>query len=286
MSVAGTWEAENGDAEGRRSGSSASLKDGPWGKGSKEDEQNLYAAPPIRKEPWRLSHLMILIVVVAVLLWVWVTLGMLSILFGVLGAIVLAITIAFVAGRMRATRRDALLSILAIAADRDVPLAPAVAAFADQFGGRSQRRVLNVAAEIHGGTLLAEALERPRAWPRAMRSSWPGSARRPGCSPGRCGWPARTRAVAGRRVVGHRLAARLPARVDPDRPGHLGIHPVFVVPQLEAIFTDFRHPLAADHDLDHQPFALALLQCADRDVDRPGRGRMRPLSPVLVRRAG
>jgi type II secretory pathway component PulF len=243
MPGAGPWEAENGDAEGRRSGSSSALKDGPWGKASKEDEQSLYAAPPIRKEPWRLSHLMILIVVVAVLLWVWVTLGMVSILFGALGAIVLAITIAFVAGRMRATRQDALLSILSIAADRDLPLAPAVAAFADQFGGRSQRRVLNMAAEIHGGTPLAEALEQP-----------PRIASRDAILMARIGQETGLLARALRLAGGARAAQVAAWSAIASRLGYLlaliliaqgisGFHLYFFLPKLEAIFVDFRVPL-------------------------------------------
>ena len=45
------------------------------------------------------------------------------------------ITAGFVVARLRTSRQDALLSLLAIAAERGMPLAPAVAAFADQFRG-------------------------------------------------------------------------------------------------------------------------------------------------------
>ena len=74
----------------------------------------------------------------------------------------LVITAGFVLARLRASRQEALLSLLAIAAERGMPLAPAVSAFADQFRGRAQRRILNVVAQLNAGTPLPEALEEPR----------------------------------------------------------------------------------------------------------------------------
>jgi type II secretory pathway component PulF len=60
------------------------------------------------------------------------------------------------------TRQDALLQILAIAAEGELPLAPAVAAFADQYRGIAHRRMMAVAARLNGGTPLPEALELAR----------------------------------------------------------------------------------------------------------------------------
>ena len=98
----------------------------------------------------------------AVVLWLWITLRMMGSILTPFGLIVLAITAGFVAARLRASRQEALLSLLAIAAERGMPLAPAVSAFADQFRGRAQRRILNVVAQLNAGKPLPEALEQPR----------------------------------------------------------------------------------------------------------------------------
>ena len=74
----------------------------------------------------------------------------------------LGITAGFVVARLRASTQEALLSLLAIASERGMPLAPAISAFADQFRGRAQRRILNVVAQLNAGKPLPEALEEPR----------------------------------------------------------------------------------------------------------------------------
>jgi type II secretory pathway component PulF len=104
---------------------------------------------------------MLLIAGIAVLLWTWVTLGMMTIPFAVIGLMVMTITSGFVLARLRTARQDALLSILAIAAERGLPLGPAIAAFADQFRGAAHRRVMSIAAEIDAGMPLPDALEGP-----------------------------------------------------------------------------------------------------------------------------
>ena len=126
----------------------------------------------VRKEPWRLSHLMLAIVGVAVVLWLWITLRLLAIVLTPFAMIVMGITAGFVLARLRASRQEALLSLLAIASERGMPLAPAVSAFADQFRGRAQRRILEPASpELEWpGRPLPEALEETSAAPsRAMR---------------------------------------------------------------------------------------------------------------------
>ena len=134
--AAQVWEAVDGvtweDATSSASSPSARAKPKP----SDEDEEDLPSALSIRQEPWRLIHLMIGVALVAVAMWVWVTFGMLlTVILTPFGMMVLAITAGFVVARLRATRQEALLSLLAIAAERDMPLAPAISAFADQFGG-------------------------------------------------------------------------------------------------------------------------------------------------------
>jgi protein transport protein HofC len=115
----------------------------------------------VRAEPWRLSHMMLAIVGVAVVLWLWITLRMVAVLLTPFALIVLGITAGFVVARLRASTQEALLSLLAIASERGMPLAPAISAFADQFRGRAQRRILNVVAQLNAGKPLPEALEQP-----------------------------------------------------------------------------------------------------------------------------
>ncbi|MHB1562393.1 MAG: type II secretion system F family protein [Isosphaeraceae bacterium] len=112
--------------------------------------------------PWRLSHMMLLIVAVAIACWMGVTLGLLLIVIGVVAAFGALVTAGFVAARLRLTRQDALLAILGIAAEHNMPLGPAVSAVADQFGGLSRRRVANLGAQLELGAPLPDALERPR----------------------------------------------------------------------------------------------------------------------------
>ena len=105
---------------------------------------------------------MIAIVGVAVVLWLWITLRMMAVVLMPFALIVMGITAGFVVARLRASRQESLLSLLAIASERGMPLAPAISAFADQFRGRAQRRVLNVVAQLNAGKPLPEALEEPR----------------------------------------------------------------------------------------------------------------------------
>ena len=110
--------------------------------------------------PWRLSHLLYLVMAAAVLLWLMVTFQ------GVVIPLILVVGIALITGtgviltRGRASQQDSLLWMLAIAAEHNMPLATTVGAFADQYSGRYRRRVLRVAALLDSGVSLAEALAR------------------------------------------------------------------------------------------------------------------------------
>lgn len=116
---------------------------------------------PMRGASWRLGHMMLVIVGAAIVCWMGVTLGSLLVVVLVMAAIGLLVTSGFAAARMRLTRQDTLLAILGIAAERGMPLGPAVSAFADQFGGLSRRRVANLATQLELGAPLPDALERP-----------------------------------------------------------------------------------------------------------------------------
>jgi protein transport protein HofC len=92
-------------------------------------------------------------------------------------AIPVGIVIAIVAARRRQSSRDALLWSLALAAHREMPLGPAVAAFAEQCRGGYRRRVLALADLLQSGVSLPEALGRlphmlPEAGEVAVRVGW------------------------------------------------------------------------------------------------------------------
>jgi type II secretory pathway component PulF len=136
--------------------------------GDLEGLDNESYAPQPGRAPMRLRHLMYLIAAMAVVFWL-VLLAIDARLIGSLVVLVgLAFTFAAVLGgavilaRARATRQDSLLSVLAIAAERGMPLAPAILAFADQYRGFSYRRITNLAVQINWGVSLPEALERSR----------------------------------------------------------------------------------------------------------------------------
>lgn len=122
-----------------------------------EAEQYAAAAKPVH---WRLSHMMWLVGAVAILLWLFVTAGGFLIVASVTILFAMAIGSGVILARARTTQQDSLLWILAIAAERNMPLAPTVASFADQYRGRYRRRIMNLAAQLHGGCSLPEALER------------------------------------------------------------------------------------------------------------------------------
>lgn len=225
-----TWEAADDSRSPR----------GPEAKGPAEDD---WLGPDpglvVRAEPWRLSHLMLAIVVVAVILWLWINLRMLGVILTPVGLIVLAITSGFITSRLRASRQEALLSLLAIAAERGVPLAPAISAFADQFRGRSQRRILNVVAELNAGEPIHKAL----SYPFRVVSRDALLMARIGDETGRL--------AQALRLVGSGRAARVGAwGAMASRLTYLlvvvsvaeaiaGFQLYFIVPRFEAIFADF-----------------------------------------------
>jgi type II secretory pathway component PulF len=154
-------------------------------------------------------------------------------------AAVVFIGIVIVFARRRATNQDALLDILAIAAERGVPLGPAVEAFAESSGGRFRRWADTLAGLLNSGVPLADALNVvPRILPPDARLliRVGGDA---GLLPG-----ALREASAARRSRGTGHTALLP------RFSYLilvllvmqvisGFILYFIVPKFEAIFHDF-----------------------------------------------
>ncbi len=143
--------------------------DGKGGASEEEPEVDLSQfAGAALAEPWRLRHLMYLVAISAVLIWLAILVADKFIVIAtlVLAGLVLAFVslmgVGIVLARRRSTRQDAILWVLAIAAERNMPLAPAVAAFAGQYRGLMYRRVMGLAAHLNWGTALPEALTRAR----------------------------------------------------------------------------------------------------------------------------
>ena len=96
-----------------------------------------------------------------IFIMVMVALYVLPVLIGVILHVVI---------RLRASQQENLLWVLALAADRDRPLGPAVTALADQSSGTEKARLLRVAECLDHGLTLPDALEFvPRSVPAAAR---------------------------------------------------------------------------------------------------------------------
>ena len=120
--------------------------------------------------------MMILVAFIAVAMSMVITLQWLIVVCLVLMGFAMILGMGFILARLRASRRMRCSGILSIAAERGMPMAAAVAAFADQFRGRARRRVGNLVALLDAGTLLPEALEEtPEAVSRdAVLMAWIG----------------------------------------------------------------------------------------------------------------
>ena len=195
--------------------------------------------------PWRLSHLLYLIMACAFTLWLLVTFQ------GVVVPLIFILAIALVTGtgvilaRGRASQQDSLLWMLAIAAEHQMPLATTVEAFADQYSGRYRRRVLRVAALLDGGVGLAEALARtPRIVSRdAVLLAHVGE------KSGRLAEALRTAASirAARAPIWTAISTRIAyiLGVLLMMESIVGFVMYFIIPKFEAIFRDFGVPLPA-----------------------------------------
>ncbi len=91
-----------------------------------------------------------------VLGWVFIAFGLLVAL-NVLGMLVLII-VALVFRRLRRARQQALLWTLAVAAERSIPLVPAIEAFADERSGPARQETRVLARLLKAGTPLPDAL--------------------------------------------------------------------------------------------------------------------------------
>jgi protein transport protein HofC len=190
-------------------------------------------------EPWRLQHLMVLVAGVAVFLWLAVTLGGVAIAGGIVLLFASAIGAGFIWARLRVTRQDSLVWILAIAAERGIPLAPAVAAFADQYRGKARRRVTHLVDQLNAGISLPEALEQtPRAVSRdVILMAWIGQLTGLMFRALRLAGSARSASLSLWMSIASRAAYVLGLLLAMQV--IVGFIFYFIIPKFEAIFRDF-----------------------------------------------
>ena len=113
----------------------------------------------------RLWHLMVLTVFVALLVRAGVELEPLLdpwavLLLAVLAAITLGVSAVAAMVARGSTRREGLLQLMAIAAEKGVPPGPAIEAYAGLCAGRYRRKLRAVAGNLEAGTALPEVLDR------------------------------------------------------------------------------------------------------------------------------
>jgi type II secretory pathway component PulF len=101
--------------------------------------------------------------------WVLAALGLLAVLelclgdaLGVLFWLASLVVVGMALSRRRSAERNALLWVLAIAAERRMPLPAAADAFADEWGGRYAQQVRRLADFLRAGFSLPEALKRQK----------------------------------------------------------------------------------------------------------------------------
>src|SRR4051794_5574401 len=181
----------------------------------------------------------------ALICWIGALAGLMLVsgFLGVLAVVVVGVVVIY--GRRRSTQQDALIWALAVAAERGMPLSPTLEAFAGQSRGEYRRKVLAAAHYLRQGVSLTETLDyEPGLFPRdvevlirvgsengvlagaldeasAMRDSW------------RTPWFA----LAIR--LGYLLVLLIVIE------SIMGFVIYFIVPKLEAIFSDFGIPLPA-----------------------------------------
>jgi protein transport protein HofC len=193
---------------------------------------------PGRRGGLRIHHLLVLVAAVAVVLWMVITLRFFLVAL-ILLAFVAAVAAGFVWARLRTSQQDSLLAILAIAAERGMPLGPAVAAFADQYRGATRARAQRLAKRLNLGALLPQALLQTRkAVPRdATLMAWVGQATGMMARALRLAGSARSAQLSLWLAIASRLSYLL---------GVLLVMQIlvtfimyFIIPKFEAIFKDF-----------------------------------------------
>ena len=182
--------------------------------------------------------MMYLVAAAAILCW----LGMLAIDSAMIGTLLVMGGIVFlfaavmgagvIVARGRATRQDSLLSVLAIAAERGMPLAPAVLAFADQYRGLLTGGSRTWPPGSTGGRSFPRRSSGRASWSRATRSCWRGSVEAAGRLPRALRMAATIEVEPVADLDGHHRAAFLHPRAAARHADHLCIYLVFYHAQI------------------------------------------------------
>jgi type II secretory pathway component PulF len=132
---------------------------------------------PVSGGGFGVRHLMYIVLVSALLCWAGIFFGVIVLVVAIVvgPAIVIGVIVGML--KLRSTRQQALLSVLAIASGQGMPLVPGTEAFADLCGGRYRRRVLALAHWLEQGLPLPEALRKvpgvvPRDTEVIIRVGW------------------------------------------------------------------------------------------------------------------
>ena len=124
--------------------------------------------PPSKELPivgragrWRMGmrHLLYLIFYSALVCWLLTLIPPLLVV-GLIGIVAAFAVVVVLVSRRRSTQQDALVAIIAVAAEREMPLAPALDAVSDQFTGGYRRKVRALAHYLKDGVSFPEALDR------------------------------------------------------------------------------------------------------------------------------
>ncbi|AGA30459.1 type II secretion system F family protein [Singulisphaera acidiphila] len=118
---------------------------------------------PIFGRAWRwrmgMRQLLYLVFYSALVCWLLTLLSPLFVV-SLIGIVVVVTMVAIIVSRRRSTQQDALAAIIAVAAEREMPLAPALDAVSNQFMGGYRRKVQTLAHYLKEGASLPVALDR------------------------------------------------------------------------------------------------------------------------------
>lgn len=110
---------------------------------------------------WRMGMRQLLHLVFYCALVCWLLTLLSPLLVGsLIGTVVAGTMIVIFVSRQRSTQQNALVAIIAVAAEREMPLAPALDAVSNQFTGGYQRQVRTLAHYLKEGDALPVALDR------------------------------------------------------------------------------------------------------------------------------
>ncbi len=115
--------------------------------------------PPERSSRFGVRHVMVAIALIAVLLVAlrYCGIGLVVFLFITFSILLIGAVVVGVL-RLRSTQQDGLLSVLTIAAERDLPLSPGASAFAGLCSSGFRRRIAALSYLLDSGVALPEAL--------------------------------------------------------------------------------------------------------------------------------